>query len=144
MSQERATVRRRGGDRGAAAVEFAIILFPLCLLLFGIIDWGDMTSVRQSVSQAASEGARAAAVTPGTDDQKKAAAKEAVDAALKAQGQTCTSSCSVSIATCDPTTITPAPDCVTVKVDIDYDPLIPGFDLVLPDDLHYTAEARVS
>ena len=129
----------RPDRRGAAAVEFALILPILMVLVFGIINYGDMLSVRQSVSQAASEGARAAAVTPGADAAKETAALSAVNSALDAQGQSCASGgCTVTFEECD------GARCARVKVLIDYDALIPGFGLVLPDQLTYTAVARVS
>lgn len=46
----------RGGDRGAAAVEFALVVPILVLLLFGIIDYGlyfaNALGVRSGVSEA--------------------------------------------------------------------------------------------
>ncbi|GAA1521653.1 pilus assembly protein [Nocardioides humi] len=135
--------RDRGArDRGAAAVEFALILPVLMLIVVGIINYGDMLSVRQSVSQAASEGARAAAVTTGSDTERMTTARKAVDDALAAQQQECTASgCTVTIAPCAGEA---TKQCATVKVEIAYDGLIPGFGLVLPDTLTYTAVARVS
>lgn len=133
--------------RGAAAVEFALILPILLILVFGIVNYGDMLSVRQSVSQAASEGARAAAVNPGNDAAKIASAKEAVEGALDAQNQACTGwgsgagQCNVTIAACVGEA---TKQCATVKVDIPYDAIIAGFGIVLPDNLTYTAVARVS
>jgi Flp pilus assembly protein TadG len=55
---------RPSRDRGAAMVEFALILPIFVALVFGIISYGYMLSYRQAVSQAASEGARAAAIVP--------------------------------------------------------------------------------
>ena len=55
--------RRAPSERGAAAVEFALVVPLLLLLIFGIISYGMMLSFRQGLTQAASEGARAAAVT---------------------------------------------------------------------------------
>jgi Flp pilus assembly pilin Flp len=52
--------QRMKRERGAAAVEFALVASVLCLLLFGIIEFGVILSVKSSVTQAASEGARAA------------------------------------------------------------------------------------
>ena len=133
--------RAAGRDaRGAAAVEFALIVPFLMILVFGIINFGDMLSVRQSVSQAASEGARAAAVHPGSNAEKTTAAEDAVADALDAHGETCASDCSVVIGACQ----SGGSECVTVEVVIDYDTLIPGFGLVLPETLSYTAVARVS
>lgn len=57
-------------ERGAVAVEMAIILPLLCLILFGIIEFGRAYNVQVSLSQAAREGARYAAVhykEPGLD-----------------------------------------------------------------------------
>ena len=50
----------RGGalDRGAAAVEFALLLPLLLLLVFGIIDFGRALNAQVTLTQAAREGAR--------------------------------------------------------------------------------------
>jgi hypothetical protein len=45
-------------DRGAAAVEFALLLPLLLLLLFGIIDFGRALNAQITLTQAAREGAR--------------------------------------------------------------------------------------
>lgn len=137
----RRRVLERRDARGAAAVEFALILPVLMLIVVGIINYGDMLSVRQSVSQAASEGARAAAVTTGGDAEKVAAANRAVAGALSAQGKSCSSGCSVTLAPCAGET---TKQCATVRVEIAYRGIIPGFGLILPDKLAYTAVARVS
>ncbi|HWI42110.1 MAG TPA: TadE family protein [Nocardioides sp.] len=138
-------LRRRAEARGAAAVEFALLLPLLMVIVFGIIDYGDMLSVRQSVSQAAAEGARAAAVSQaGTDADKTAAAASAVTDALASQHHTCktgASGCKNEIINC-PNDATKK--CARVKVVIDYSALVPGFGLVLPSTLSYTAVARVS
>lgn len=138
-------LRRRADARGAVAVEFALLLPVLMVIVFGIIDFGDMLSVRQSVSQAAAEGARAAAVTQSaSSDDKVAAAADAVDDALAAQNHTCKtgpSGCTTEIIDCPNDT---AKKCARVKVVIDYTPMVPGYGFVLPSTLTYTAVARVS
>jgi Flp pilus assembly protein TadG len=53
---------RRGDDRGAAAVEFALVLPVLVLLLFGIVDFGRLLNAEITLTQAAREGARVAAL----------------------------------------------------------------------------------
>lgn len=53
---------RRHDHRGAAAVEFALVLLPLMLLIFGIIQYGIYFWARQSAVAAAREGARRASV----------------------------------------------------------------------------------
>lgn len=50
-------------DRGAAAVEMALLLPILLLIVFGIIDFGRMLNAQISVTEAAREGARAATVS---------------------------------------------------------------------------------
>ena len=45
-------------DRGAAAVEFALLLPVLLLLIFGIIDFGRALNAQITLTQAAREGAR--------------------------------------------------------------------------------------
>lgn len=55
-------IRRTAKDQGSAAVEFALVLPVLMLILFGIIDLGRMLNARITLSQAAHEGARAAAI----------------------------------------------------------------------------------
>ena len=49
-------------DRGAAAVELALVLPVLLLVLFGIIDFGRMLNTQLKLTEAAREGARAAAL----------------------------------------------------------------------------------
>ena len=50
--------RYTGRDRGAVAVEFAILLPVLLLLIFGIIDFGRALNAQIALTQAAREGAR--------------------------------------------------------------------------------------
>lgn len=51
--------KARREDRGAAAVEFALIMPVLMLLVFGIIDFGRMLNAQIKLTEAAREGARA-------------------------------------------------------------------------------------
>jgi Flp pilus assembly protein TadG len=54
--------RRLRSERGAVAVEFAIIFPVLMLILFGVIEFGKVYSQWQVFQGAAREGARCAAV----------------------------------------------------------------------------------
>lgn len=68
MTQPRARVRTQAAsrqeprDRGAVAVELALILPILLLVVFGVIDFGRMLNAQIQLTQAAREGARWAAL----------------------------------------------------------------------------------
>ena len=53
-------------DRGAVAVEFALLLPMLLLLVFGIIDFGRALNAQITLTQAAREGARLASLGDST------------------------------------------------------------------------------
>lgn len=164
----RAPNKRRRDDDGAAAVEFAFIAPILIFLLLAIVGYGYMLSFRQAMSQAASEGARAAAVAPPGLPQTAAAgvdsvSKRAIDAVnqgLGGYGVTCTQAgvlerngtgagtCIVTFSTaCSASTVVST----CAKVDLAYNykdnSLLPSFPLlgiVLPQQLSYAAEVEVS
>ncbi len=54
---------RDARDRGAAAVEFALLLPMLLLLVCGIVDFGRALNAQITLTQAAREGARLAALS---------------------------------------------------------------------------------
>ena len=54
----RPSIGRKAPDRGATAVEFALVLPLLLLLVFGIIDFGRALNAQITLTQAAREGAR--------------------------------------------------------------------------------------
>lgn len=134
-------------ERGAATVEFAVMVIPLLILVYGIITYGYMLSFRQSISLAAAEGARAAAVAPaGTSDaDRQQRALDAVDRTI-GYGVDCTSAALTCTATIDPACADYG--CITVRLDYDWasDPLIPefGFGPVTPNHLVYETAAEVS
>ena len=141
--------RARRDERGAAAVEFALVVPVLLLLVFGIISYGYMLSFRQGLSQAAAEGARAGAVTvAGTSTaERERLARQAVESALASYGI----SCGVGAMTCaiDADAACGDAECVSVRLSYDYEsePLVapmPGIGLMLPDTLSYEAVAEVS
>jgi Flp pilus assembly protein TadG len=65
--------RSKPGERGAAAVEFALILPILLLLVLGLVEFGRAYNVQISLSNAAREGARYMAIHNRADDAKAAA-----------------------------------------------------------------------
>jgi Flp pilus assembly protein TadG len=65
----------RPRDSGAAAVEFALLLPVLLLVVFGIIDFGRALNAQVTLTQAAREGARLAALSqPNVVSRTQAAA----------------------------------------------------------------------
>lgn len=148
--------RARREERGAAAVEFALVVPLLLLILFGIIGYGYLLSFRQALSQGAAEGARAAAVSSATTTAgRSTAALAALDDALDLYGVSCSGgslvkggdtvgTCSLTVAACSND---PAAQCATLAVVYRYGdhPLLPDIPLVpTPDELRYSAVARVS
>jgi Flp pilus assembly protein TadG len=150
---------KRENERGAAALEFALVAPLLFALLFGIIAYGYMLSFRQGISQGAAEGARAAAVSMEFDDVDKSTdARDALNQSLNAYGVTCgtdgqlrkdgagVGTCAASIAPCPNNA---SKDCASVRVSYAYRdhpllPSFPGLGVTLPQNLEYTAVARVS
>jgi Flp pilus assembly protein TadG len=55
---------RRDLQRGAAAVEFAVVFPLLAVIMFGLIDGGRLVASRVMLTYAVSQGARVAALSP--------------------------------------------------------------------------------
>jgi Flp pilus assembly protein TadG len=69
----RQLLRRGRGEEGAAAVEFAIILPVLMLLIVGGLDMGHMFYIDHLITNASREGARYAAKYTGTTTEPTSA-----------------------------------------------------------------------
>lgn len=124
-------------QRGAAAIEFALVFVLFFMVLYGAIAYGMVFAVKHSITQAASEGARAALqdVTGGLP-------------ARLAVAQTTAANAISWLGTLAPTPVVDT-DCVAttasltcLKVTITYDyaanpiiPAIPGLGIALPDNL---------
>jgi Flp pilus assembly protein TadG len=144
---------RQRSERGVAAVETALTLcFVVLPIIFGSIGYAYMLSFRQTLSQSAGEGARAAAVAPST-----ATAAQRHDAAINAINNSMGSNvgasmtCGVGNLTCTATegSCTNGPGtCITVTVSYPYRahsllPSVPGLGFTLPSKIAYTATAKV-
>ena len=153
--------RDRADDaRGAVTIEFVLVLPFFLFLIFLLIGMATMFSFRQALSQAATEGARAAAVQPldATDAARTSDALAAINGTLGAQADvTCSAgvlkrrgatagTCSVSApAPCDGDK-----KCVTVRLSYGYRdhqlagsmPFVP--DVLFPSSLTYVSSARVA
>lgn len=77
-------LRRRGGSRarGGAIVEFAVVLPVLITILFGIIEYGWVFMVRQTLQHAAREGCRLAVLQTSVEPYANVTAR--VDETLRA------------------------------------------------------------
>lgn len=138
--------RTAARERGASAVEFAIIMPVILLLVFGIIGYGVMLAFRQSLSQAASEGARAAVGAPASG--VSAAAQSAIQSAMATYGKSCTDGVTCTISTPAPCAGDSSHTCVQVTVSYPYrdDPIVPnvpGLGFALPQSLTFTSSVEV-
>ncbi|WP_244288008.1 TadE/TadG family type IV pilus assembly protein [Cryobacterium flavum] len=114
LGLRRRLMRLHSGERGAAAVEFALVLPILIILIFFIIEFGRLYNIQISITGAAREGARSMAIHNVVDDAKTATLNAAPSVPLTAGEVT------VSPTTCaTDSTIT-----VTVKHTVD---LISGY-----------------
>lgn len=145
--------RHTPNERGAAFVEFIIVVPFLMMFLYMIIAYGVMFSFRQTLSQAAVEGARAAAVAPSnlTYTQRRDRAIVAINEAFQGQiGGTLT--CGTVLVCTIPTvpvTCGSAAQCISVSVQYPYraNPRVSVpqfFGATLPENLVYTASARIN
>ncbi|KGJ77126.1 hypothetical protein GY21_08170 [Cryobacterium roopkundense] len=103
-------LRRLRDDGGAAALEFALVLPVLLLLVFGLMEFSRLYNVQISLTNAAREGARVMAI-----EKSPAVARAAASAAAPSVTPAITGA---QIA------ITPSPTCAagdTVHVRITYD-----------------------
>jgi Flp pilus assembly protein TadG len=85
---------RRWRDRGAAAVEFALVVPLLITLIFGAIEFGLAVQARTMVANAAREGVRVASLG-GTDADARLAVTTALVGITSAGPAVITTSCTV-------------------------------------------------
>lgn len=151
---------RRSDSRGAVTVEFVLVLPFFLFIIFLLISMGTMFSFRQALSQAATEGARAAAVQPinATHAARKSDATDAISKTLEAQADVTCAGGALSrrgkvVGTCtisDPQPCDSGKKCVTVRLSYGYRdnqltgslPFVPG--ALLPSSLTYESSARVA
>ncbi len=84
---------RPSGERGQTLVEFSALLPVLCLLLFGIIQFGIVFHDYLTVTDASRVGARKAAVSRLGGDTGAAAEAAALEAATSLDDDLVTASC---------------------------------------------------
>lgn len=107
--------KRRASERGAAAVEFALILPILLTLVFGIIEFGWAFGQQVSLGNAAREAARTMAIhwaEPGAES-------EAIDEGLAAAPLTPSATIAFSSMECAPTNPDDTPLSVTAVASLE-------------------------
>lgn len=137
--------RLRRDERGAAALEFALILPVFLLIIYGALSFGLAMSVQSSLNQAAAEGARAA--VGATDSTYQSVAQAAAQARVTA---------TVGAANGKYAVVTPSGPyvcgtgtCVRITISYPYSthpviPAAPGLGLILPATLNSAYEVQVS
>jgi Flp pilus assembly protein TadG len=150
MITDRTKKRLLREEKGAAAVEFAIVATLFFMLVFGIIDFGFAFHSWNNAVNAAREGARTAAVDPNVGDitTRVQTAASTLDPSKLTISVLCNRPPSTSFAPC--TTTTPTTwkegDIVRVIVDYQYSMLtpvgsfVPGLGTTL--NLHSQSESR--
>lgn len=131
-----------GRQRGAAAVEFALVFVLFFMVMYGAIAYGVVFAIKHSMTQAASEGARAALQDVGDIAARETLAQTTAANALSWLG----ANAPTPVASLDCTPTTPAFTCLRVAIAYDYAanpiiPPLPGLGIVLPANL--TAQAIV-
>jgi Flp pilus assembly protein TadG len=140
-------------------VEFAIVVVLLVTLVYGIVSVGLTLAAKVTLTQAATDGARAGIVFPLTSTNTVSAAALAAAANTAANDVnwmgrgTCGNATSGTTITCVATsaacTANPSQLCLTVTVTYHYAqspifPAIPGMQIVLPNTITSSSTLQVS
>jgi Flp pilus assembly protein TadG len=140
-------IRRAGrGDEGAETVEFAIVVVLLITLIYGIVSVGLMLAAKVTLTQAASDGARAGIVlsttipSGGTQSPAEIAANTQAsnDVSWMGKGTCATSGTTITcVATQAPCVSNTTQSCLTETVTYHYTsspllPLAPGLSIISP------------
>lgn len=142
-------------DRGAALVEFSIVAMLLMFFIYGIAAYGLLLSTKNSLTHAATEGARAALSVSDLpsatlDARRITQAKNTVATRLGFLGSNYDAAdTTATIAACNPADAADTTRCITVVVTYPWStrpliPQLPGMGLGTPDNLRATAVVRLS
>ena len=102
----------RGGERGQALVEFAIIIPILLAVLLGIVEFARAWQIQQVVTNAAREGARVSVIDSNVQDD--------IDAAIDTYMRSATMDMTYASWTTAGTRTSGNPDTVTVSYNYQY------------------------
>jgi len=107
----------RASERGVVAVEFALVIPLLLLLLLGVIDFGRAMYVKNSLAYAASQGARVAAIHSSSWSSVASGAAADLNI-LKLAGATGSDTFTVTSTTACPADAAASSDTATVSVTV--------------------------
>jgi len=143
-------MRRAKGEEGVVLVEFSLVFALFIFILYALIAFGVAIALKQSVTHAAAEGARAAVGVkdnPNTsDDERETAAKNEVKSSLDWIGDKyCADDVKADVISCPDSILK---TCMKVVITYPYDekpivPAAPGLGVVLPDELKSTAVVKL-
>lgn len=149
MSRQRIH-RAKKGEEGVALIEFSLVFALFVFILYALIAFGTALALKQSVTHAAAEGARAAVGVvddPGTtEDEREEKAKAEVRDSLDWIGDRYSDGdVAADVVSCPSS---PASSCIEVEITYPYKdkpivPSAPGLGVVLPDTMTSTAVVKV-
>ncbi len=136
----------RRDESGAALVEFAVVFGVFVFILYGLVAFGMMLALKQSVTNASAEAARSAVgITDETTAVNKA--KSTVQDRLGWLGSKYQpSDTTATVGFCSGSS---GPKCITVSISYPYEsrPLVPpapGLGLVTPESFGSTAVVQIT
>ena len=139
--------RPRRDESGAAILEFSLVVGLFVFILYALIAFGLMLSLKQSITAAAAEGARAAV---GISDDATALTTAQTTAAERLDWLSTSQKAALIIT---PTILDPCPGgsgrCMQVEVTYPYEgnelvPPAPGLGLVTPSSFGSTAVVKIT
>ena len=135
----------RRDESGAAAVEFALVILPLVFILYGLIAFGMMFALKQSMTNAAADAARSAI---GAADPVAAATATVADRLDWLDGKYVAAT-DLSVPAPSACANDPSHQCITVTINYPYKdrplvPAAPGLGLITPDRFQTQATVQIS
>jgi Flp pilus assembly protein TadG len=125
-------LRTTRDQRGAAAVEFALLLPLLVMLVFGIVEFSVLYNRQQGLHAAAREGAREAALPTSTQGDIEDRVREALEGVLS-DADAAAADISITPNQARPCDLQPVGTTVVVTVDIEDQVEIPLVDVSAVD-----------
>lgn len=137
--------RLRRSQSGTALIEFAIVAPTFFLILYALIVFGMALALKQSVTNAAAEGARSAVGLTGTAAETQAVAEARDRLGWLSDAQEAVLQVTATAATCT----SGSGECITVVVNYPYEgnelvPPAPIINYLAPDKVNSRAVVQIS